>query len=115
MDGYDFAIGLGDNDVVWSFPVFDAFGNPFDPHGATSVTLACVLDDGSAEAFDLAGATFAQAVSPDYAGRSMQAADFQASGAGVYLVQAVIVMPSGTRITYPENRRMRVLVTEAPA
>lgn len=108
MSGFDFSIGLGDNDVLWSFPVFNADGTPFDPHGASSIILHTRIDDDSAAAVDLAGAAFVQAAGPDWAGRLMQAADF-ATG-GVFLVQSIIVMVSGERITYPSNRTLRVLV-----
>jgi hypothetical protein len=117
VDGFDFSIGLGDTNVPWSFPVFDAFGNPFDPAGG-DVALHVRIDDDSAAAYDIAGTTFPQAVGPDWVGRVMQGADF-ATG-GVFLVQAIIVIPPpppdtppDTRVTYPSNRKMRVLV-EAP-
>jgi len=113
VDGYDFSIGLGDNNVLWQFPVYEPDGvTPFDPHGAASVTLHTRIDDDSDVAHDLTGAVFAQAIRPDWVGRSMQAADF--ASAGVFLVQAIIVMVTGDRLTYPSNRKMRVLV-EGPA
>jgi hypothetical protein len=115
--GYDFSIAVGDNDVVWQFPLFNADESPFDPHGASAVLLQLNRDDGTGTPFTLAGATFAQAIRPDWAGRNMQAADFQGAGrgAGTYLVTAVTTMPGGEVITYPANqRKMRVLVGSAP-
>lgn len=110
MATFDFTVGKSDNNVVWSFPVFDAFDLPIDPTGATGVTIHFRIDDDSAAAADLTGAVFAQTAGPAFLGHTFQSAELAVPG--VYLAQCFYTL-AGVRRTYPSDRKMRVLVESA--
>lgn len=110
MAEYDFSIGQSDTGVRWAVPVFDSNGAPVDPTGATGVVLHFRIDDDSAEALTLTGAVVAQTAGPAFVARTFQAADLAVPG--VYLAQWLITLLSGERLTYPSDRKMRVLVED---
>ncbi len=109
MASYDFTIGQSDQGVTWSVPVFDAHGVPVDPTGG-SVVLHFRIDDESAAALSLTGAVIAQTAGPAFVGYTFQAANLAIPG--VYLAQWLITI-GGERLTYPTDRKMRVLVESA--
>jgi hypothetical protein len=114
MPAHDFSLGEGDDQVVWSVPVFDSLGNQVDPHGG-SVKLHYRIDDLSAAAIETDGTIVTPVVGqPDWAAFTFLRA-MTLGKAGVYIATWLVTLASTERISYPPIAADRYMTFEVKA